>query len=148
LCIPQLDVLISGSSDKTIHVWDIRPLLLSTTSAATTTSPPLQKLATIRRHTRPIESLVLDDSSIESLPGGGVEATFFSADSMGVVCRWVISRIEDGEDRVEVKEVAELRGHKTSVADMVVAEGGLWTGRFFCSPLFFLFFSFLFPPTR
>jgi WD40 repeat protein len=123
-----------------MHVWDVRPLLSSTSSTTTTTpSRPLQKLTTIRRHTRPIESLVLDDSSIEFLPGGGVEATFFSADSMGVVCRWVISRIKDGdgdaegEDRVEVKEVAELRGHKTSVADMVVAEGGLWTGRFYFS---------------
>jgi len=44
-----------------------------------------------------------------------------------------------GEGEVSIEEVAELKGHQTSVGDMVVAEGGLWTASVDNTVLFHLF---------
>jgi hypothetical protein len=137
--------LISGSSDKKMQIWDISELALASPTSSSTSSTsslvpsvvtqesaievisPLKKMKTITKHTRPIECFVVDETSLTN-DGITRSATVFSGDSMGVIYRWKITR--EG-DKVVVEEVGELKGHQTSVADMVIGEGGLWSGEWF-----------------
>lgn len=150
LVIPALDILISGSSDKTMNVWDLSSVsgaaILAQAKAqalahghesgqSTPATPgliasnPLTRLTTVKEHTRPVESMVLESSHVTPT---SATCTFFSADSMGVIRRWRITKTNgsDGELKVDIQSLDVLKGHATSVAMMQIAEGGLWTGEF------------------
>lgn len=138
LCIPHLDILISGSSDKKMQIWDVSKLALLdpppgtsspsvTQESAIESLAPLRKMLTVQKHTRPIECFVVDETSLTN-DGISCSAIVCSGDSMGVIYRWKITRTRSGEeDKVTVQEMAELKGHQTSVADMVIGESGVWS---------------------
>ncbi|KAJ9121147.1 hypothetical protein QFC24_004821 [Naganishia onofrii] len=90
----------------------------------------LRKLKTLKQHTRPVECFTLAKSTTSN------EATFYSADSMGVIRSWQIKREKRNgteeqsggfADEVTVVEKGTLEGHHTSVAEMTIGEGGLWS---------------------
>ncbi|WVR03549.1 hypothetical protein IAU60_000541 [Kwoniella sp. DSM 27419] len=101
-------VLLSTSSDRTLRVWDIAEL-----------SARPRSVQTIKDHTRPVECsahrLELDEAG---RPTGAL--TVWTGDSLGCIKRWQVvgSRLEYKED---------LTGHETSVAQLAVAEDGLWS---------------------
>lgn len=93
----------------------------------------LRKLKTLKQHTRPVECFTLAKSTTSN------EATFYSADSMGVIRSWQIKREKRNgteeqsggfADEVTVVEKGTLEGHHTSVAEMTIGEGGLWSGKY------------------
>ncbi|KAJ9108121.1 hypothetical protein QFC19_002588 [Naganishia cerealis] len=133
LVIPWLGLLVSGSSDKQINIWDITPL---SAGSATPSEPNfrLRKLKTLKDHTRPVECFTFTEPTSSERHSG--EATFYSADSMGVIRSWRIKREKennpDGQacgfgGDVTILEKGTLEGHHTSVAEMNVGEGGLWS---------------------
>ncbi|KAJ9105272.1 hypothetical protein QFC21_001639 [Naganishia friedmannii] len=129
LVIPWLGLLISGGSDRQINMWDIATL--GADSATPSNSDfRLCKLKTLKEHTRPVECFALAKST------SSYEATFYSADSMGVIRSWQIKREKRNTakgqtggfaDEVTVMEKGVLEGHHTSVAEMTIGEGGLWS---------------------
>lgn len=132
LVIPWLDILVSGGSDRQINLWDLQPF--RTGEAKTTRS--LQKLKTLKEHTRPVEALALAEPG--TLGCAANEAIFYSADSMGVIRSWLVRRDQLDEDSrsstnsrnngVTVTMKGIFEGHHTSVPEMMVGEGGLWSG--------------------
>jgi WD40 repeat protein len=136
LVIPWLNILVSGGSDRQINIWDLAPLRDSSRSASDSTKS-LRKLKTVKEHTRPVEALALaEPGSLGCAPN---EAIFFSADSMGVIRSWHVKRDQpdaEGESSLDtrasgvtvvMKDVFE--GHHTSVPELLVGEGGLWSGK-------------------
>lgn len=118
LLIPGLNILISGGSDRQVNLWDVKPF---TTSASNCV---LRKMKTLKDHTRPVEALALAEPG--HLGSAADEAVFYSADSMGVIRSWLVKRDEDAVT-VTMKDLFE--GHHTSVPDLLVGEGGLWSGK-------------------
>lgn len=134
LVIPWLNILVSGGSDRQINLWNLLPFKAG---AANNASHGLQKLKTLKEHTRPVEALALAEPG--TLGCAANEAIFYSADSMGVIRSWHVKREEttsasessttarDSGVTVTKKDVFE--GHHTSVPEMMVGEGGLWSGK-------------------
>ncbi|KAJ9116746.1 hypothetical protein QFC20_000681 [Naganishia adeliensis] len=132
LVIPWLNILVSGGSDRQINLWNLLPFKAG---AANNASRGLQKLKTLKEHTRPVEALALAEPGTLSCAAN--EAIFYSADSMGVIRSWHVKREEttsasessttarDSGVTVTKKDVFE--GHHTSVPEMMVGEGGLWS---------------------
>jgi WD40 repeat protein len=117
LVIPHLQLLLSGSSDKTISLWSL--------SSAHTPSTPLPRLHVLKSHTRPVDSFALFK------PDRTDHASFFSGDSMGVIRRWQVVRRGMG-DTVEVKQQGpDLPGHHTSITRLLL--DGDNTGLYSCS---------------
>lgn len=103
LVMPQLGLLVSGSSDKLMNVWDLSD-----------PTSPLKRLASVKEHTRPVECMAIESEGPQS-------TTFFTGDSMGSIRRWSIGK--DGKPNV----LDTLPGHQTSVTQLQVVEGGLWS---------------------
>jgi WD40 repeat protein len=135
LVIPWLNILVSGGSDRQINLWDLLPFKAGVANDA---SRGLQKLKTLKEHTRPVEALALAEPG--TLGCALNEAIFYSADSMGVIRSWHVKRDQtitasgsnttarDNGVTVTKKDVFE--GHHTSVPEMMVGEGGLWSGKY------------------
>lgn len=115
--IPWLNILVSGGSDRQINLWDTTPLHASSSDGS------LRKFKTLKDHTRPVEALAVAEPG--HLGCAANEAIFYSADSMGVIRSWLVKREEDAVI-VTMKDTFE--GHHTSVPDLLVGEGGLWSG--------------------
>lgn len=103
LVIPHLDILLSGSSDKTIAVWSL-------SSLATSPDQPLQRLHQIKSHTRPVDSFVLADSMQSS------QATVYAGDSMGVIRTWRFA----SNPELQVTQGPDLPGHHTSITRLIM----------------------------
>ncbi|KAG8961461.1 hypothetical protein FRC03_005350 [Tulasnella sp. 419] len=112
LIIPSSRILVSSSSDKTVKLWDLSDITLPQSSGK-----PLHQLASISRHTRPVEALSYMD---------GNPLTLFTGDSMGVISVWNLderwSATEHSLPTIKVIHKQDLEGHRTGVND-------LWTGR-------------------
>lgn len=75
----------------------------------------------LKEHTRPVECATWKaDVDEDGKPMGTI--TVWTGDSLGVIKKW---KIEQG--KVVYQE--DVLGHETSVAKLVVAEEGLWSGR-------------------
>ncbi|KAI5450464.1 hypothetical protein NCC49_003086 [Naganishia albida] len=132
LVIPWLNILISGGSDRQINLWDLQSFR---TDQAKDTTGSLQKLKTLKEHTRPVEALALAEPG--TLGCTANEAIFYSADSMGVIRSWHVKRdqadaaseprtnMRNSGVTVTTRDVFE--GHHTSVPEIMVGEGGLWS---------------------
>lgn len=116
--IPWLNILISGGSDRQINLWDVKPFTIPSSDRG------LRKMKTLKVHTRPVEALALAEPG--HLGSTADEAVFYSADSMGVIRSWLVKRDESAVT-VTMKDLFE--GHHTSVPDLLVGEGGLWSGK-------------------
>jgi WD40 repeat protein len=116
--IPWLNILVSGGSDRQINLWDTVSLATSPSNRS------LRKFKTLKDHTRPVEALAVAEPG--HLGSAANEAIFYSADSMGVIRSWLVKR-EDDAVTVTMKDLFE--GHHTSVPDLLVGEGGLWSGK-------------------
>ncbi|KAJ3574556.1 hypothetical protein NP233_g1688 [Leucocoprinus birnbaumii] len=108
---PTLRLLISGSSDKIVRFWDLSNPL---------EGKPLRSLGSISSHTRPIECL---QGKIR--PDG--LAVLYTADTMGMIKVWELSRNSDPDSRWSAALRQELNYHRTRINDMCYGSGQLWT---------------------
>lgn len=109
--LTSLNLLISSGSDKIVRFWD-----LSTPQQ----SEPLRSMGSISSHTRPVECL--DGEATSSVSG-----VLYTADTMGVIKSWLLSK-EDGLSprwRVVIQE--DLMHHRTRINEMIYGNGYLWT---------------------
>lgn len=113
---PTTPLLLTGSSDKQIHVLSLAPTLETLLRPTSTSSfEPLPCLKQVKTHTRPVTKLVAGDE-----PG-----RVYSSDSLGRILAW---DVKAAGETVEVKEVGRLVEHKTVVTDLwVVPDEGVWT---------------------
>jgi WD40 repeat protein len=113
LVIPQLDILLSGSSDKTIAIWS-----LSSLSSDASLNLPLTRLDQIKSHTRPVDSFALSHVDAEG------RATVYAGDSMGVIRTWLFRRATGSSNadanKVQVIQGPDLPGHHTSITRLVM----------------------------
>lgn len=107
--LSQTPILLSGSADATIIVWDL------------TTNRPLHKL---KGHTKALQDLAIDPQSLQSDASGNLESfTLYSASSDREIRRWHISL----KSACELSEDPIL-AHDTSVYRIRFdADGDLWT---------------------
>ena len=109
LVIPQLDLLLSGSSDKTIAVWSLSGL-------STTSDLPLQRIHQLKSHTRPVDSFVLARADERTR-----QAIVYAGDSMGVIRTWSFTRPSDPEASVvQVVQGRDFPGHHTSITRLIM----------------------------
>jgi len=121
LIIPVLNILISGGSDKAIRFWDLGGLK---------NGGNVTQVGSLSEHSRPVECLVYDPDTTTA-----DSATFFSADSMGVIKMWRLDKT--AEPRVECRTtfLAQFEGHSTGVNDMWFGLNQLWTASTDCTVL-------------
>ncbi|CAE6385046.1 unnamed protein product [Rhizoctonia solani] len=113
LVIPHLNLLVSGSSDKHIKLWDLGVLISSATQ-----NEPLTQIGSTTGHTRPVECLAVDSSASYRL---------YSADSMGVIKAWEVESHPAPTSSRRLTHVGDLRAHTMGITDMWVAHGRVWS---------------------
>jgi WD40 repeat protein len=109
----EKDILISGSADSTIIIWDVKIG---------------QRLHTLKGHSRGVQALAIDYnfSNKES-------TTFFSGDSNREIRCWKVTEKEAIEISIDedAQTLKPLIAHETSIFAMVLerqtSEGNLWT---------------------
>ena len=84
----------------------------------------LTSVGTITDHTRPVQSLDARMLSSDS-------AELYTADTMGIIKTWEITKDGGDPPRWQSKLVCEFKHHRTGVNDMIHGNGHLWTGWFF-----------------
>jgi len=109
LVVPPLGVLVSGSSDKVVRIWDLSSVLSQPES-------PLRQLGTISVHARPVEALAWDSAS----------SHLYTGDSMGVIRIWELD-LDLIEGRCRAKMVGELEGHRTGLNEIWASNGKVWS---------------------
>ncbi|KAG8734249.1 hypothetical protein FRC11_007504 [Ceratobasidium sp. 423] len=112
LVIPHLNLLVSGSSDKHIKLWD-----LSVLTSPTTQNAPLVQIGSTTGHTRPVECLAADSAGYR----------IYSADSMGVIKAWEVEAHPAPASSRRLTHVGDLQAHRTGITDMWVAHGRVWS---------------------
>ena len=114
LTIAQLDgqpILISGSSDATIIVWDISPSNFG------------KVLHKLKGHAKALQDFAIDPHEESQSPGS---ITLFSASSDREIRRWHISRASVGELPESLEK--PILAHDTSVYKLHFdSDGDLWT---------------------
>ncbi|CCM02929.1 uncharacterized protein FIBRA_05044 [Fibroporia radiculosa] len=108
--IPSLQLLISGSSDKIVRFWDL---------SAYQNGQPLQSTGSISAHLRPVEAFsarVMGDSAI-----------LYTADTMGMMKVWKLTREDGSASRWKTTLLEELNHHRTRINEIVCDNGMLWT---------------------
>ncbi|KAF8754366.1 WD domain, G-beta repeat [Rhizoctonia solani] len=114
LIIPQLNLLVSGSSDKHVKLWD-----LSVLTSPTAHNESLVQIGSTTGHTRPVECLAVDSS---------VGYRLYSADSMGVIKAWEVESHPAPTSSRRLTHVGDLQAHTMGITDMWVAHGRVWSG--------------------
>ncbi|KAH9951290.1 WD40 repeat-like protein [Amylocystis lapponica] len=111
LVIPSLRLLVSGSSDKIVRFWD-----LSTYQDG----KALTSVGSISAHTRPVESFAVG-------PASETSAILYTADTMGILKVWELTK-EAGEPlRWRSTLLEELTHHRTRINETIYGNGQLWT---------------------
>lgn len=118
LVIPELDLLVSGGSDKDIRIHDLSSLNATWDFSSTSNKPP-PFLASLREHSRPVECL----KYFRNAKG---ETVLCSADTMGKCCLWELDKTGL---KLQTKKLVEWREHETAVYDLVLEVRGIWTGK-------------------
>ncbi|KAF8688860.1 WD domain, G-beta repeat, partial [Rhizoctonia solani] len=113
LIIPQLNLLVSGSSDKHVKLWD-----LSVLTSPTAHNESLVQIGSTTGHTRPVECLAVDSS---------VGYRLYSADSMGVIKAWEVESHPAPTSSRRLTHVGDLQAHTMGITDMWVAHGRVWS---------------------
>jgi len=104
--------LVSTSSDRTIRLWDLGTIAQLGINS-------VQTVQTIKLHTRPVDRSV----SATRETGKSSECILWTADSMGVIHVWTLDPALGTLVHVET-----IKGHETSVTDLLPVEDGLWSG--------------------
>ncbi|KAI0336384.1 WD40 repeat-like protein [Cubamyces sp. BRFM 1775] len=147
------DLLITGSWDQTIRVWDVETKeLISTTSAHSDFVKALLVIPSLRllvssgsdkivrfwdlstvadgQPLTSVGSLTDHTRPVESLDARATSATsavLYTADTMGVIKVWDVKKDDGTPPRWQSTLVEELKHHRTRVNDMVHGNGQLWT---------------------
>ena len=80
-------------------------------------------MGSISDHTRPVETL-------EAYATSDSSAVVFTADTMGIVKVWEVTKEDGPAPRWKASLKDELKHHRTGVNDMYYGEGQLWTGTY------------------
>ncbi|KAI0361945.1 WD40 repeat-like protein [Trametes cingulata] len=149
----KADLLVTGSWDQTIKVWDIETKeLISSTPAhsdfvkALLVIPSLRllvssgsdkivrfwDLSTIAsgQPLTSVGSLTEHTRPVESLDARATSETsavLYTADTMGVIKVWEIKKDDGTPPRWQSTLLEELKHHRTRVNDMIHGNGQLWT---------------------
>ncbi|KAI0781081.1 WD40 repeat-like protein [Trametes elegans] len=149
----KAELLVTGSWDKTIKVWDIeKKELISSTEAHTDFVKALLVIPSLRllvssgsdkivriwdtsniADGRPLISVgFLTDHKrpVESLDArvtSDTSAVLYTADTMGVIIVWEIKKDDGTPPRWQSTLIEELKHHRTRVNDLVHGNGQLWT---------------------
>ncbi|KAI0664951.1 WD40 repeat-like protein [Cubamyces menziesii] len=147
------DLLITGSWDQTIRVWDVETKeLISTTSAHSDFVKALLVIPSLRllvssgsdkivrfwdlstvadgQPLTSVGSLTDHTRPVESLDAratSDTSAVLYTADTMGVIKVWDIKKDDGTPPRWQSTLVEELKHHRTRVNDMKHGNGQLWT---------------------
>ncbi|KAF8636617.1 hypothetical protein AX17_003427 [Amanita inopinata Kibby_2008] len=111
LVFPSLQLLVSSSSDKSVRFWDL---------SDPTGSNPLAALGSISAHTRPVECL-------DGLALSEENVTLFTADTMGIIKIWDLTKEESVPARWRSNLKTELNHHRTGINEMIFGNNELWT---------------------
>ncbi|PFH49111.1 hypothetical protein AMATHDRAFT_76392 [Amanita thiersii Skay4041] len=111
LVFPSLQLLVSSSSDKTLRFWDL---------SNPTEPSPLPSLGSMSAHSRPVECL-------DGISQSDDTAILYTADTMGVIKIWDLTREDATPPRWKSTLRAELNYHRTRVNEMILGNGQLWT---------------------
>ncbi|KAF7338650.1 WD40 repeat-like protein [Mycena venus] len=109
--IPSLRLLVSGSSDKIVRFWDL---------SAAMAGEPLTSMGSISSHTRPI-------SCIDGISLSETSAVLYTADSMGVIKVWDLTKESGDAPRWKSTLKTELKHHRTGINEMRFGRSQLWT---------------------
>ncbi|KIY65208.1 WD40 repeat-like protein [Cylindrobasidium torrendii FP15055 ss-10] len=111
LVLPELRLLISGSSDKIVRFWDI---------SGASSGHQLAPAGSISSHTRPVECLCAHAISPTS-------AEICTGDTMGVIKVWSLTKDASIPVRWRATLKYELNHHRTRINDMHFGRDELWT---------------------
>jgi len=111
LVVPELQLLISGSSDKIVRFWD-----LSTCQDG----QPLTSVGSISAHSRPVECLDVRVTSAST-------AVLYTADTMGIIKVWELTKEATQPPRWRSDLLEELKHHRTKINEIIYGNGELWT---------------------
>jgi len=115
LVMPSLQLLVSGSSDKSVRFWDLSSPL---------SSDGPTPVGSISAHTRPVESLAAYLDTSTNPP----HLVLFTADTMGVIKVWdVVKDSTEGPPIWRSTLRDELTDHRTRINEIVYGEGHLWS---------------------
>ncbi|KAH9901245.1 WD40 repeat-like protein [Cubamyces lactineus] len=147
------DLLITGSWDQTIRVWDVETKeIISTTSAHSDFVKALLVIPSLRllvssgsdkivrfwdlstvadgQPLTSVGSLTEHTRPVESLDAratSDTSAVLYTADTMGIIKVWDIKKDDGTPPRWQSTLIEELKHHRTRVNDMVHGNGQLWT---------------------
>ncbi|KAL1947691.1 hypothetical protein VTO73DRAFT_13415 [Trametes versicolor] len=111
LVIPSIRLLISSGSDKIIRFWDLSTIA---------DGQPLRSVGSLAEHSRPVESLDARATSDTS-------AVLYTADTMGVIKVWDLTKDNEVPPRWQSTLLEELTHHRTRVNDIALGTSQLWT---------------------
>ncbi|KAG9083577.1 hypothetical protein FRC07_013887, partial [Ceratobasidium sp. 392] len=111
LVIPELNLLISGSSDKHLKLWDLTTLISPTPGSLT-------QIGSSTGHARPVECLATDPTQ---------PSRVYSADSMGVIKAWDVESHAAPTTSRRLTPAGELKAHTMGITDMWAAYGRVWS---------------------
>nr|ANC28034.1 WD-repeat protein [Polyporus umbellatus] len=149
----QADLLVTGSWDKTIKIWNTQTKdIISSTDAHSDFVKALHVIPSLRllvssgsdkvvrlwdlstvADSRPLTSIgTLSDHSrpVESLQTRALpdkSVVLYTGDTMGVIKLWKIAKDARGTTSWLITPVDELKHHRTRVNDMIYGDGLLWT---------------------
>jgi WD40 repeat protein len=114
--------LLSTSSDRSIKLWRLgeRPL-----------SEGLDCAQTLKLHSRPVDCSAVSQTENDD---GEVQTRVWTADSMGVIHEWSITASG-------LTHWKTLKGHETSITQLLPTDDGLWSGKFRTAGLADIFLS-------